>query len=111
MKSLIIFAILIILTFSAGSVNAHTSAYFTGFNGALSYNSNPCSYFSLSNVSLSDCVARMLDGQEKAASLTTPYKVEFNQGKNDYLILPDDVADACKKFPGSSSDIFTPRMY
>jgi hypothetical protein len=72
---------LIILRFSFGrSVNAHSSAYFTGFNGALSYNANPCSSFALSNVSLSDCIAGMLDGQEKAASLTTPYKVEsFNR--------------------------------
>ena len=50
----------------------------------------------------------MLDGQEKAASLTIPYKIGFNQGKNDYLVLRSDAADACKKFPGSSGDILTP---
>jgi hypothetical protein len=54
----------------------------------VSYNANPCSSFSLYNVSLSDCIAGMLDGQEKAASLTEPYKIGFAQGKNDYLILP-----------------------
>ena len=65
--NLIIFATLIILTSSsARSVNAHSSAYFTGFNGALSYNANTCSCFVLYNASLSDCVAGMLDGQEKA---------------------------------------------
>jgi hypothetical protein len=75
MKLLTIFAtlIIIILTLSAASVNAHSSAYFTGFNGA-SYNANPCSSFAFYNVSLSDCIAAMLDGQEKAASLTIPHR-------------------------------------
>jgi hypothetical protein len=45
----------------------------------------------------------MLDGQVKAVSLTTLCKVGFNQGKNDYLVLRSDVADACKKFPWSRS--------
>jgi hypothetical protein len=81
MKLLITFTTLMVMTFSTfSSVNAHSSAYLTGFNGALSHNANPCSSFALSNVSLSDCIAGMLDGQEKAASLTEPYKIGFNQG-------------------------------
>jgi hypothetical protein len=51
--------------------------------------------FSIPNVSLSDCVAEMLDGQEKEASLTAPYKVGFNQGK-DYLVLRSDLASFIK---------------
>jgi hypothetical protein len=94
MKLLAIFATLLSLTFSIASVNGHSSAYFTSYNGALSYNSNPCSSFSLYNASLSDCIAGMIDGQEKTASLTTPYKVGFNQGKSDYLVLRSDVVDA-----------------
>ena len=54
----------------------------------------------LYNVSLSDCIAGMLGGQEKVASLTEPYKVGFVQGKNDFLVLSSDAADACKKFSG-----------
>lgn len=50
----------------------------------------------------------MLSWAGEGASLTIPYKVGFNQAKNDYLVLRSDVADACKKFPGSSSDILTP---
>ena len=50
----------------------------------------------------------MLDGQEKAASLTEPYKIGFAQGKSDYLILRNDATDVCKKFPGRSSDTLTP---
>jgi hypothetical protein len=97
-----------VMTFSTfSSVNADSSAYFTGFSGALSHNANPCSSFALYNASLSDCIAGMLDGQEKAASSTELYKIGFAQGKNDYLVLRSDAADACKKFPGSSGDILT----
>jgi hypothetical protein len=99
----VIIPVILLLLMVAYPLHAYASTqpYTEGFNMGLAHGQNNCQYGRASSSSQDACIQGFIAGLHKAASITLPYHVGYNQGVKDHL---DGVLQKfCRSFQNDTS--------